>query len=416
MVGESEDGMGVQYEIQVAEKQDLQMEVMPSVTPSLEEFSKLWQGMFTGADTWTYVWMDREWDKMFSKWLDHKTRKTGSLHTRRNYERVVNSWFDYISTIVIGENMVLKRWMIEVDHVRNWQYQLSESLSPVTVNNYLSCVSSFYSFVINEKRLLYGVELCLFTDATGRPRANPFKYGNIERSKVEGYERAEIMPDEDIGVMMRYLRDHQHTLTGARNFALILSYVSTGFRNHEVTRMQWKHIRPHRSLKNTYVYAWVGKGAKTDDVQIPKAMWNSIVHMMELDGRWVPNVAPMDQPIKPDDYIFRPLRTHMVRNLKWNNGGWKDEKHLSDKSALRIFRTVLKNAGIRNAENYRIHDLRHAHALAMLEDGAPMIEIRLKLHHSNLATTDIYLKSMKKKREDHIDDRSDRLVQKMMEF
>ena len=399
--------MDGRYEIQVVEPMQLQ-----AVAPAVDDFARMWRGAYEGADEW----MQRTWSKMMAQWLDLKESLSGSKHTRRNYERVVNVWLDFVSTQVTAEGRILKPWLVEISHVRSWQTMLSESLSSVTVNNYLSIVSSFYSFVIDEKHMVGGMEICLFSDISGRPRANPFKYGNIKREKVEGYERAELLSNEEIGQMMRHLRDHQHTLTGARNFALILSYISTGFRNHEVVRMQWKHIRPHRTLKGTYVYAWVGKRAKTDDVQIPKAMWNAIVHMLTVDGRWVPGVAAMDQPINPDEYIWKPLRTHMVRNLKWNNGGWKGERNLSDKSALRIFRTVLKNAEIRNPEKYRIHDLRHAHAIAMLEDGANETEVMLKLHHSNLATTGIYTKSLRKRREDRVDDRSDRLVQKMMEF
>ena len=399
--------MDGRYEIVVADRIQLQV-----AAPAPDDFSRMWRGAYEGADEW----MARTWAKMFAQWLDLKEAHTGSKHTRRNYERIVNSWLDYVATQVTAEGRILKPWLVEIGHVRSWQAILSSSLSPVTINNYLSAVSSFYSFVIDEKHMVGGMEICLFSDVSGRPRANPFKYGNIQRTKIEGYERAELLSNEEIGQMMRYLRDHQNTLTGARNFALILSYISTGFRNHEVVRMQWKHVRPHRTLKGTYVYAWVGKGSKTDDVQIPKVMWNAIIHMLEMDGRWVPGVPAMDQPINPDEFIWKPLRTHMVRNLAWNKGEWSGEKNLSDKSALRIFRTVLKNAGIRNPDKYRVHDLRHAHALAMLEDGAPETEIMLKLHHSNLATTGIYTKSMRKKREDRVDERSDRLVQRMMEF
>ena len=401
--------MEERYEIQVVEP-TMRMEV---AAPAVGDFARMWQGAYEGADEW----MQRAWAKMFGEWLDLKERKSNSPHTRRNYERVVNAWLDFVATQVTAEGRILKPWVVEIQHVRAWQAELSKrGLSPVTTNHHLSCVSSYYSFVINEKRMVGGVELCLFADATGRPRTNPFKYGNVNRESVKQYERAELMPDDDLGKLMRYLRDRQHTPTGARNYALILSYIATGFRNHEVVRMQWKHVRPHKKLKNVLVYSWVGKGSKTDDVPIPAAMWNAIVHMMTLDGRWVTGVPVAEQAIEPDEYIWKPLRTHMVGNLAWNDGEWTGEKNLSDKSALRIFRTALKNAGVAKYEKYRIHDLRHAHAVLMLEDGASETEVMLKLHHSNLATTGIYTKSLKQKREDRVDERSDRLVQKLLEF
>ena len=53
---------------------------------------------------------------------------------------------------------------------RQWQQQMADAgTAPATIGLKLSAVSSFYSFVINEKRMAFGVEMCLF----GMPWAMP---------------------------------------------------------------------------------------------------------------------------------------------------------------------------------------------------------------------------------------------------
>ena len=50
--------------------------------------------------------------------------------------------------------------------MRQWQQQMADAgTAPATIGLKLSAVSSFYSFVINEKRMAFGVEMCLFVDA-----------------------------------------------------------------------------------------------------------------------------------------------------------------------------------------------------------------------------------------------------------
>ena len=384
----------------------------PIRTGKTYDIAQLWRYAYDNVDGW----MDRVWAEMVIEWLDLKESLCGSPHTRRSYQQAIRAWLAFLQTQIGEDGREIKPWQVEVQHVRAWKNQLSCRLSPVTVNHHLACVSSFYSFVSNERRMIGGVEFCLFADATGKERMNPFRYGNIQRTKVDNYERVTPLADENISKLLHHLKIHSNTITGARNYALIMSYLSTGFRNHEVTRMQWRHIRSHRNLAGVYIYAWRGKRGKTDEVQIPQRMWDAIVNMLMRDGRWVTGVPMEQQKIAPDDYLWRPLRTHMIRNLTWNHGEWKGNGPLSDKSALRILRSALKNAGVPSYATYRVHDLRHTQAIMMLEDGATETEVMLKLHHSSLATTGHYTKSIRKRRVDRIDDRSDRMIDKILEM
>ncbi|RIK36961.1 MAG: hypothetical protein DCC55_25710 [Chloroflexi bacterium] len=382
------------------------------VAPSAPGFAQLWQAASESADEW----MRRGWEKLMLEWLDTKEAKSKSQHTRRNYQRVLNLWLDYVALQRTADGHPLQPWLVDTMHVRSWQRSMEErGLSPVTVNHHLSCVSSFYSFVIDEKFMVNGVEVCLFADATGKARSNPFKYGNIQRQSTGQYERARPMPDTDLGLLIRFLEDHQHSLSGARNYALVLTYILTGWRNHEVLRMQWKHIRPSKSQAGAFVYAWKGKGGKTNDEPIPSDAWHAITAYLKRDGRWAPGVDVADQPLDPDEYIWKPTVEHTRANLR-NASATDGDGHLSEKSALRIVRTALRRAGVKGWEEYRVHDLRHTFARLLLENGVKETQIMQMLHHSSLATTGLYTKAIRKRSEDPVDTLTPQLYQQMRAF
>ncbi len=421
------DSPSPRYEI-VAIEQEQDARHAVRVRPAAD-FGQLWQGAESAADEW----MQRQWDKLRDAWLQAKREKSRSEHTVRNYQRVWHRWADFVAEQRRDDGYPLRLWQVEVRHVREWQRHLreegrldegtlerrGEGLAESTVNHHLSVVSSFYSFVINEKFMISGRELCLFVDITGAARANPFKFGNIARGKTEQYERACPLSPEDLGALVRYLEGKQGTLAGARNYALVLTYLLTGWRNHEVLRMQWKHVRPSRAQKGSFIYAWRGKGGKTAEEPIPQDAWHAIVHYLKMDGRWMAGVEAADQPLEADEYIFRPVVEHtlgQLANVKETLESRPAGAPLSEKSALRIVRTALKNAGVREWERYRVHDLRHTFARLLLEDGVSETEIMTLLHHSSLATTGLYTKKVRKKLEDPVDTRTGRLYQQIRAF
>jgi len=404
------------------------VQVMPvaleMVVAPPHNFAELWQNANDGAEEW----MRRQWMKLSLAWLDAKEAKSKSPHTRRNYQRVLNLWLDFVAELRTDDGRPMQPWLVESRHVRAWQeYLLDEhkpNLSEVTVNHHLSCVSSFYSFVIDEKFMVNGVEMCLFVDAAQKTRANPFKYGNIRRSKTDQYERAAPLEPEDVGKVLRHLADKQHSLSGARNYALFLTYLYSGFRNNEVIRMQWKHLRPNKTQRETVVYAWQGKGGKKEEEALPPVAWGAIIHYLKLDGRWVSGVEAVDQPLEPDEFIWRPVVTHTAANLRTVDKATRQEagieldksKPLSNKSALRIIQTCLRSAGIKDWKGVRVHDLRHTNARLLLEDGATETEIMKRLHHSSLATTGLYTKAIRKKMVDPMETRSARIHQMLLDL
>jgi len=368
------------------------------------------------------AWMAAQWAAMHEEWLRVLgASRSGSVHTERNYRVATRQWQEFVTSLRhtagprTGKPVAL--WEVDAGHVRQWQAALEAGgAGAATVNLKLSALSSFYSFVIEEQRVVAGMELCLFADAYGSPRANPFRHGNLRRPQVASQsERAQPLPPADLGKLFDYLQSKRHTLNGARNYALILAYSETGFRSAEVVRMQWKHLRPSRSQRGRVIYAWEGKGGKAEDEPLPESVWQAIVHYLTLDGRWRPVAALHEQPLAPDDYIFRGITQRGTLNLRHVTHVAAGQP-LSGKSALRIFRTALEKAGVLHADRYRLHDLRHTWALRMLAGGAHESEIQQRAHHSSLDTTARYLSGLRAKGRDRTDVRSQQLAAQLNTF
>lgn len=343
------------------------------------------------------------WLELIGDWLDLKTGKSNSEHTRRNYEAALIRWQKFLATQFVedadGAVRTVELWEADHSHVRAWQALLrSEGLAETTVNHQLSCVSSFYSFVINEKRMVNGVEVDLFVDRLGRARQNPFKVGNLQRGRAAAYERARPLTVGEYDKLLTYLEGQQHTVAGARNYALILTYLHTGWRSAELLRMRWGDVRPNRSQPGTFVFAWRGKGGKAQDDVLPADCYHAIVGYLKKAGRWTPGAPGREEGLAEglaDEFVWLPVREPDMSGLK--HGVKVDRsKPISEKSALRVLRAALRGAGIGNPEQFRVHDLRHTHAQLLLTTGQNLAVVQARLHHSSLATTGIYAKVLQR--------------------
>ena len=351
---------------------------------------------FAGADARRRL----EWEKMEDAWIDAKTERSGSEHTRRSYRRALDAWKEFLTTQFVedaeGNLRTVEMWEVDHSHVRAWVAMLAQGVAGgATTNHYQACVSSFYSYVIHEKRLVNGVEIDLFVDRWGRSRENPFRAGNMPRAKTES-DRPRPLSIEEYDRLLTYLENNANTLAGSRNYALLLTYLHTGWRSTELLRMKWGEVRASKSQKHSMVFAWKGKGGKHQDDVLPGDCWAAILAFLRKAGRYAPGTL---EP-KPDDYVWRPVAEPSMKGLKC--GAEVDPLGpISDKSALRILRLAARKAGIVDAATLRIHDLRHTHAGLQLEIGASVVAIKERLHHSNIATTDRYLRTVH--RDDPVD-------------
>lgn len=415
---------------------------LPATTNSLPNLGRDREGyqndlalIFNGAYNQAQAAMERIWARLREDWL----RSFKSPNTRRAYRRATDNWLDFLATQLTSDGTVLMPWLVEARHVRGWIDHLNHAdLSPATINQRLAACSSWYSFITNERHLINGIERTVFLDANGNPRQNPFHANNVQRPDVTPYRQAHPLSVGAIGQMLAGI--NTATRSGARNHALLLTIFLTGWRVQEALNMTWGRIRPSRTQPGAYIYQWSGKGDKTATDPLPNRAYHAIIHYLKHDGRWAPNTdSGLDASddtshIQPHHHIWQPLATHGLANLRHGDntsppshnpaataaapgaarkqtrpaGG--ERGPISAQTANRILRTALRNAGIKNPAQYRIHDLRHSLAHAHYQEFRDLRAVQQLLHHASSAVTDRYLQEIN----DPIDTHSEILYQKLL--
>lgn len=352
------------------------------------------------------------WDEQRDLWL----KRQKSEHTRMAYARALREFKAFL-----WERFAIRYlWFAEGDHTAAWlDYMKStgsalaeepKALSDRTINQRLAALSSYYNHMTNASRLVDGRQIGLFVSADGYPRSNPFRSGNLERPEVQSYGDSTPIPTKVMQSILRGLAEKQNkSLADKRDYALLLTFYRTGYRADSVLQMKWGEIKPKESGEGT-VFKWRGKGGKEKRKAFPDGAYHAIVAYLKADGRYAPGFP---DHIEDDEFIWRPLRTHGVKNF-----GNADEiganRHITQSTANEMLRRRLKNHYIgelrrqgltadqataeaeKQAQRFHLHSLRHtfAHELDEASNG----DIRLvseTLDHSRLETTRIYLGAIK---------------------
>lgn len=384
--------------IEIEEEIEAGFALVPTTKTTSADFGLLWEQAYHNEEDLRAAWiLGRD------QWLRLKENKSGSAHTRRSYEQGSGEWIEFVATLLHANGQPVMLWQVTSAHVRAWQAVLSDrGLAPSTVNQRLAACSSWYSFMASERVMVNGYEISPFMDRAGRFRSNPFAGSNVQRARVEQYGKARILTANETQKLINFLQAKSHLLTGARNYALLLTYLMTGYRNVEVVSLRWGAIRPNRNQPGTWVCEWRGKGGKSESDPLPLRVYHAITHYLKLAGR---DPATMDA----EEYIFAPLITHNQRNLRNNSG--EPSPHISTKQAEVILHTALKRAGVERPTRVRIHDLRHTFAHQYRRRNKDLETLRARLHHESLATTGIYVREVL---EDPVDDYSEGLYQGLL--
>ena len=152
-----------------------------------------------------------------------------------------------------------------------------------------------------------------------------------------------------------------HSLNNTKHRALLFITYSAGLRVSEVVNLKLKDIDSERML----VHIRKSKGSK-------------------------------DRYSLLSNLALKELRNY-AKNYKindWLFPGGKKGKHLSIRSAQKIFKKACKKANIN--KDVSIHSLRHSFATHLLENGTDLRYIQELLGHSSSKTTEIYTHVTKK--------------------
>lgn len=231
-----------------------------------------------------------------------------------------------------------------------------QSVGASTYNQRLSVLSSFYQFA--RKRRLLMID-------------NPIDL--LDRRKVQEYAHALPMDKEEV---LRILNMIDKTvLAGKRDYALLLIFISTGRRAHEMLRMQWRDVHIN-GAKITIQFHCKGNKEMSDQLE-PRAAraFLTYVHAM-----FQQDLARLE----PEQYIWLSLS---MKNFK---------QPLTQRGLADIFQKRLGTM--------KIHTTRHTFAHNSAKSGASVIDIQQRLGHSNPAITGRYLQSLNRAENEHVSD------------
>ena len=307
----------------------------------------------------------------YQKYLNQKQAKT-----RESYLRNIQPFFKYLS----------------VHHISNPTYHDAERYFDDLINHpketFLAINQIDYDKLSAEERR--AIDHFRYKDRTIRSYRNMlnqfFKwlereglYDNIikqSESKIpvpHGHAK-DALDIEDVNRLLDYLKAGADTVTGKRDYAMILLAITTGLRLIELSRANYEDIQ--RRGANTVIYVQ-GKGHRERDdfVILPRHTKEEVrdyTNAREEEGVMInTELAPL-------------FASHGNRN----KGG-----RMSTRTISRIITKAYQAVGIKSAK-ITPHSLRHTAATLSLINGGNLRETQKMLRHSSVRTTEIYAQDL----------------------
>jgi site-specific recombinase XerD len=226
----------------------------------------------------------------------------------------------------------------------------------------LGVIKVFYSYLsLNQNRL--GLD-----DRYQYNIAEP-----IQNIKIKKEVSKPILTTHQAKHLILNLKYHRKYIWHFRDYAMIYLMITTGLRSIEIRRAK---INDLKKINETYILYVQGKGRSTDDdfVKITKGVKEALDDYLSVREDKNP-------------YLFI---SHSKRN---------ETPHLSRTFFLRMFRRVLKEAGLGHLK-VTPHSLRHAAATYNLLRGGTLEDTKRLMRHKDLSTTLIYAHHLKRMEED----------------
>lgn len=257
--------------------------------------------------------------------------------------------------------------------IKRWQSSLIERLAPATVYALISRLSSFYRWAMQDSSLGEMIN------------SNPVLLARPRAPKPYQTESAKALDDEQLRKLIGVVRAKAggDDVIGKRDLALLLFYVATGLRRHEVISLRGHDIEIKNDSQTEEEYLVIRSkvkggyyfGREVQDV----AVKNALIDYLSLSRRL--SVLRTDGPIwTRHDYAGRPGAP------------------LSSHSFAKNLKRYAREAGI---EHIHLHQMRHTYARMVADDTGSITETQDALGHRNLATTRVYVQRIAVKRDKH---------------
>jgi len=234
-------------------------------------------------------------------------------------------------------------------------------IGAATANQRLAILSSFYTYVLKHHKLPVAV--------------NPV--ATIDRCRVQAYAGAQALvvgsdPQTKYADLRRRLAAIDRTTPiGARDYALLLVLLQTGRRLSEVAGLRWRDVTVSADQAAVTLRFPRCKGGKALQDTLPVATSEALLAWLRL--AYGPDLRRLDKNA--------PLWLSASRNRS------RYGPALGIRSIANICERWLGTS--------KVHATRHTFAMAMVDAGAKVHEVRDRLGHSSLHTTGRYIAALK---------------------
>jgi integrase/recombinase XerC len=261
--------------------------------------------------------------------------------TRRAYRQVLNHFRSFV-----GKHPADIR---EGDIIGYRRHLEMLKRSPSTIVQHLACLSGYY-------------ELCMRRELAVN---NPAR--SVERPHVSAYTAATWLSLEQARVFLA--QPDLSTVTGKRDYAILIVIVLTGMRRSELCGLKMRHIA--RSGENIRL-RYIAKGGSEVVREIPDRCWEAIEDYLATSGRHLTDESP----------VFASLSAATKKR--------RAEKPLTPEAIRQI---VVGYARKAFSDSIRVspHTLRHTAATLLRANGRGLEEIQSFLRHKRIETTRRYL-------------------------
>jgi integrase/recombinase XerD len=179
-------------------------------------------------------------------------------------------------------------------------------------------------------------------------------------------KETEFLTEEEAQAILRV--PDRRTLQGKRDYAILLTLLTTGLRKAEICNLKVGDLKTYR---NQAVIDVIGKGQKFRRIPLKTETLLAIQDYLKANGNGT----------DADHSIFNTLGKH----------GPYEERPITPKAVDCLVKSVAKKALIQ--KRIHPHVIRHTFATSLLDKGNNLRTIQALMGHSHIRTTERYLHS-----------------------
>ena len=179
-------------------------------------------------------------------------------------------------------------------------------------------------------------------------------------------KETEFLTEEEAHAMLRV--PDRRTLQGKRDYAILLTLLTTGLRKAEICNLKVEELKTYR---NQAVIDVIGKGRKFRRIPLKTETLLAIKDYLKASGNGT----------GADHSIFNTLGKH----------GPYGERGLTPKALDCLIKAVARKALIQ--KRIHPHVMRYTFATTLLDNGNDLRTVQALMGHSHIRTTETYLHS-----------------------